>query len=98
LFISDGQDNNLSTLEKRFNALKGNNKGVYINFLCLGIQSSFPTFLSMRIREKYHSGDATIPAIFLIEYCSEKAFLNKFESMKPYFSSASQLSVFPPVT
>mmetsp|Transcript_22598 Transcript_22598/g.19619 ORF Transcript_22598/g.19619 Transcript_22598/m.19619 type:complete len:160 (+) Transcript_22598:115-594(+) len=85
IFISDGQDNNLSTLESRCKKLRGNFKGNYLNFLCLGVQSGFPTFLSMYLREKYHTGDATIPAIFLIEYASEKAFFNKFESMKPYF-------------
>lgn len=97
VFISDGQDNNLSTLESRFKNLKGNPKGRYINFICLGIQSGFPTFLSMKLRETYHTGDSTIPAIFLIEYVSDKAFLNKFESMKPYFVSAASVNVHPPV-
>lgn len=97
IFISDGQDNNLHTLEQRCQALKGNQFGFYINFLCLGVESGFPTFLSMKLREKYHSGDVTIPAIFLIEYSSEKAFFNKFESMKPYFNSAVSVTVEPPV-
>jgi len=97
IFISDGQDNNVRTLEQRMKNLKGNPKGIFINFLCLGIQSGFPTFLSMKLREVYHTGDATIPAIFLIEYASDKAFLNKFESMKPYFASTSALNIHPPV-
>ena len=78
--------------------MKGNFKGSYLNFLCLGVESGFPTFLSMNLRDKYHTGDATIPAIFLIEYASEKAFFNKFESMKPYFQSAKPADIHPAVT
>jgi len=97
IFISDGQDNQSHNLQAQIAALKGTNKGMYLNFLCLGIGSGFPTFLSMELREKYHTGDATIPAIFLIEYIGEKAFLNKFESMKPYFTYNAKLSIFPAV-
>lgn len=50
IFISDGQDNNLNTLEERMKKLKGNSENRKINFICLGIQSGFPTFLSMRLR------------------------------------------------
>lgn len=32
----------------------------------------------MNLREKYHTGDESIPALFLIEYTSEIAFKNKF--------------------
>jgi len=97
IFISDGQDNDVRSLENRLQRLNGNPKKIYINFLCLGIEAGFPTFLSMKLREKYHTGDPTIPAVFLIEYSSEKAFLNKFESMKPYFSTSSNVTVHPPV-
>lgn len=50
IFISDGQDNNLNTLEERMKKLKGNHENRKINFICLGIESGFPTFLSMRLR------------------------------------------------
>lgn len=97
IFISDGQDSNLNALERKFKELKGNYNRRRLNFICLGIGSSFPTFLSMRLREKYHKGDETLPAIFLIEYPSEKAFLNKFESIKPYFSYNNERIIKPPV-
>ena len=86
-----------STLKGLKKKLKGNTRGIYINFLCLGIEAGFPTFLSMKLREMYHTGDPTIPAVFLIEYSSEKAFFNKFESMKPFFSTSANVSVHPPV-
>lgn len=35
--------------------LKGNT-GHIINFICLGVGAGFPTFISMRLREKYHNG------------------------------------------
>lgn len=96
IFISDGQDNNLSTLESRFKSLKGNQTHA-LNFICLGVGSGFPTFLSMRLREKYHKGDETLPAIFLIEYVSEKAYLNKFESIKPFLSYNRLRTIKPAV-
>jgi len=50
----------------------------------LGIGKDFPTFISMELRKKYHTGDESIPAIFLIEYPSELAFKNKFYQLKDY--------------
>lgn len=96
IFISDGDDMYPSTLSTRFAALKGHKEHM-INFICLGVGSEFPTFLSMRLREKYHTGDATLPAIFLIEYPSEKAFLNKFESIQPYLEFNHKRNIEPPV-
>lgn len=51
-------------------ALKGNTRDLTLNFICLGIQSDFPTFLAMRLRQLYHKGDYTIPALYLIEFAS----------------------------
>ncbi|KRX05847.1 hypothetical protein PPERSA_03784 [Pseudocohnilembus persalinus] len=97
LFISDGQDNSLHTLEQRMNKLKGNNEDRKINFVCLGIKSGFPTFLSMQLRKLYHRGDEAIPALFLVEYVSEKAFFNKFEGIKKYFYSSGSVQVEPAI-
>ena len=97
VFISDGQDNYMNTVEQRCNSLLKGHMGYRINFMCLGIQSGFPTFLAMKLRQLYHSGDDNIPAIYLIEYASEKAFFNKFETMKPYFNKCSLLDIIPPV-
>jgi len=97
LFISDGQDNNLGTLEERLKHLKGN-QGRTINFMCLGIQSQFPTFLSMYLRELYHNGLPSIPALYLIEYYSDQALYNKFETMKEHFTHKKQLNVKPAVS
>lgn len=68
-----------------------------INFICLGIQKGFPTFISMRLRELYHNGDDNVPALYLIEYVSEKALFNKFESMKQYFFTSGLVTMDPPV-
>ena len=51
----------------------------------------------MELRKKYHRGDDAIPALYLIEYSSEKAFFNKFEGMKKYFYSAGAVNLDPPV-
>ncbi|CAK58995.1 unnamed protein product (macronuclear) [Paramecium tetraurelia] len=42
----------------------------------------------MNLRQLYHRGDPQIPALYLIEYSSELAFFNKFETMKLYFLPA----------
>lgn len=71
VFISDGDDtvNGITKLTDQMTKLKGG-QGRDIIFLCLGIQSGFPTKISMQLRQLYHTGDETIPAIYLIEYAS----------------------------
>jgi hypothetical protein len=96
LFISDGQDNYQEKLEERLSRLN-NNHHHYLNFICLGIKSEFPTFLAMRLRQLYHRGDPNVPAVYLVEYPSEKAFFNKFETMKQYFSARNTVNVKPSV-
>ncbi len=49
----------------------------------------------MRLRELYHRGDENMPALYLIEYASEKAFFNKFETIKKYFFTAQCVSIEP---
>jgi len=51
----------------------------------------------MRLRDLYHTGDETIPALYLIEFASEKAFFNKFEVIKRFFYAAKKVSIDPPV-
>lgn len=97
LFISDGEDNNRHTLEKRIADLKGNMSIHRINFICLGVGSGFPTFISLRLREKYHNGDETLPSIFLIEYVSEKAFTIKFDALQSFFGVPVARKLSPPV-
>lgn len=78
IFVSDGNDTcNDDKIEAMLDSLKGANDWK-ISFMCVGVKSGFPTFLSLSLREKYHRGDSTIPSIFLIEYTSDKAFFNKF--------------------
>jgi len=97
LFVSDGQDNNIDSLELRLKRLKGN-QGRTVTFICLGIQSQFPTFISMHLRELYHNGLSSIPALYLIEYYSDMALYNKFETMKEHFSHKKLMKVDPPVS
>ena len=96
IFISDGQDTSLgASLSESISRLNGAN-GRYINFICLGVQSGFPTTVAMSLREKYHTGTESIPAVYLIEYASEKAFFNKFETMKGCFTCAGEVEISPP--
>ena len=78
--------------------LKGNKSYRKINFICLGVGKSYPHFLSMKLRELYNSGDENLPALFLIEYPSEKAFFNKFEGIKKYFYYTKIMKIIPSVT
>lgn len=94
-FVSDGQDTCNSNLENRLRTLRGR-MGGRLTFMCVGIQSGFPTKVSMFLREKYHRGDSSVPSIFLIEYASDKAFFNKFQSLKPFISVKHNLKVDPP--
>ncbi len=97
LFISDGQDNNIDSLEHRLQKLRGN-QGRMVTFICLGIQSQFPTFISMYLRDLYHNGVSSVPALYLIEYYSDGALFNKFETMKEHFVHKKLLTVKPPVS
>lgn len=65
VFISDGADNCNWNLVEKMNSLKGG-EGRDITLLCLGVGNSFPTRTALKIRELYHTGDESIPAIFLI--------------------------------
>lgn len=95
IFISDGQDNDLATLNSRLEKLKRVNNSQILTFLCLGILSEFPTFVSMKLRDIYHNGDPNCPSVFLIEYLSEKALFNKFQSLRTYLRSRKLIRVEP---
>lgn len=96
VFVSDGQDNsNYSSLTSKLASLKGS-RTKNVTFMCLGVQSGFPTQTSMSLRELFHRGDSSIPSIFLIEYSSDKAFFNKFKSLKKFCMVKEILKVEPP--
>lgn len=78
IFISDGGHNTGGNIDQLLTTLEGNKHKIKINFVCLGVGSGFPTRISMILKEKYHTGDPSMPAIFLIEYISENAFELKF--------------------
>ena len=72
IFVSDGADSCSGTLEKRLADLKTIssqvlNKNLIINFLCVAVGVGFPTFIAMRLREIFHSGDSNTPSLFLID-------------------------------
>ena len=94
VFLSDGQDTCNQNLQEKLKGLKGAGDRK-ITFMCLGVKSGFPTFISMYLREKYHRGDATCPSIFLVEYSSDKAFFNKFQSIRPFFETKAEIKVDP---
>ena len=51
----------------------------------------------MQLRDLYHRGDPGVPAIYLVEYPSEKAFFNKFTTMTQYFTVKEKMDIIPPV-
>lgn len=51
----------------------------------------------MILKEKFHTGDPSVPSIFLIEFCSEEAFSIKFESIKPFLFFNQPRKVDPAV-
>ena len=93
IFVSDGDDNNQATLANRINNLLGHRNKFNISFLCLGVGKEFPTRVALRLRQKYHNGDPSVPAIFLIEYPSKAAFDNKFSQLKEFFSPNKKRTV-----
>ena len=94
IFLSDGQDTCNQNLQEKLKTLKGG-QNRKITFMCLGVQAGFPTFISMFLRELYHRGDATCPSIFLVEYSSDKAFFNKFQSIRPFIKVKEDIKVEP---
>jgi len=65
VFISDGDDGNMNTISQRIKMLS-KPAGINVNLLCIGVGSGFPTFVAMELREKYHVGLSSIPAVFLV--------------------------------
>lgn len=51
----------------------------------------------MNLRDKYHTGDESIPALFLIEYTSDIAFKNKFFQLQEYLSLNAKRKITPSV-
>jgi hypothetical protein len=98
IFISDGQDNKIDTLQTRLAGLNGSLASLRkdISFMCLGVLSEFPTFISMQLRQIYHNEDQSVPSIFLIEYPSEKAFFNKFHLLKDHLKVKQPIPIDPP--
>lgn len=66
IFISDGHDDNNSTLPGRIIKLAFPH-GKKINFISIGVGSGFPTFVAMNLREIYHNGESSLPPVFLID-------------------------------
>ena len=97
IFISDGHDSKMNSLKQRLSKLKGNQDKFIINFLCLGVGKNFPTFISMKLRESYHNGNESVPAVFLIEYVSEKAYTIKFNAIMKFMVFNQQRCIEPAV-
>ncbi|KRX04318.1 hypothetical protein PPERSA_03558 [Pseudocohnilembus persalinus] len=67
IFVSDGQDNNQNTIFERLDKLIAYiPKYKKINFLTIGVGEQFPTYLAMQLRQMYHTGESTIPPVFLV--------------------------------
>lgn len=71
IFISDGIDNNRDTINDRLQQTIKNFDTKNIEFICVGISSSFPTNMSLILRNSLHTGRDTIPSIFKIDYTND---------------------------
>ena len=87
LFISDGNDNDMTTLQQRLDdEVKGKiDKSKKVNFLSVGVGKEFPTFLAMKLREMYHTGEKSVPPVFLIEETnSAEVWAENYALLEPY--------------
>ncbi|EAR97525.1 VWA domain CoxE-like protein (macronuclear) [Tetrahymena thermophila SB210] len=97
VFISDGQDDNNSTLPNRITKLKITHQKK-INFISIGVGSGFPTFVAMNLRDIYHNGESSLPPVFLIENTNEQSvWSSTFESLLPYTFHSAKISISPAV-
>jgi translation elongation factor EF-1alpha len=94
IFISDGDDNSMSTISQRIKEMS-TPKGKNINLICVGVKSGFPTFVAMQLREKLHNGLSSIPAVFLVsDYQTE--FLTHLSYIKNNLISKLELCHIQP--
>jgi translation elongation factor EF-1alpha len=96
IFVSDGDDGDMKTITKRIQYLDVP-MNIKINLICVGIGSGFPTFVAMDLREKYHSGLSSIPAVFLVNDLRTDILENFTIIKNTYFKSLSQLEIHPSV-
>ncbi|CAD8122178.1 unnamed protein product [Paramecium sonneborni] len=62
VFVSDGQGNYDDKI------IKQNMPNVKnLNFICVGVGNGFPTHISMSLRNLYHTGNLSIPAVFIVD-------------------------------
>ena len=97
VFLSDGADSiHGDKLMEKLGTLKGAGERKKLTFMCIGVGKEFPTQVSLFLREKYHRGDGSIPSVFLVEYISDRAFFNKFQSIKKYCVTKQKIRLNPP--
>jgi translation elongation factor EF-1alpha len=96
IFVSDGDDGDMRTITKRIQNLTVP-MNLRINLICVGIGSGFPTFVAMELREKYHSGLSSIPAVFLVNDFKTEILENFSIIKSSYLQSLSQLDISPAV-
>lgn len=57
-----------------------------LNFICIGVGNGFPTHISMSLRSLYHTGNLSIPPIFIVDVNSkEPTKMNRVEYIKNIF-------------
>ncbi|CAD8111689.1 unnamed protein product [Paramecium primaurelia] len=61
VFVSDGQG---SYDEKAIKQTMPNVQN--LNFICVGVGNGFPTHISMSLRSLYHTGNLSIPPVFIV--------------------------------
>lgn len=102
LFISDGEDNDSSSMSARIKEMKML-ENVQIKLLCIGVGKNFPTFLSMELRLKYHNDSPSIPPVFLVftdyDYNNiQNEFQKTFLEIKQNYLNRYELfEISPPV-
>lgn len=90
IFVSDGEDTcNGGNLQKLINEhIHFDKNARSCTFLCCGVGSGFPTFLSMGLRNIYHTGDSNIPPVFLVQSDNDETqFATQFDLIKKYLGT-----------
>lgn len=96
IFLSDGQDTNDILVIDKIDTLKGcKNSSRIINFITVGIGKQFPQNLAIKLRQKYHNGDETMPVNFPVESSTMGAFKKAFENFFPFVNIGQKRSVKP---
>ncbi|CAD8210138.1 unnamed protein product [Paramecium octaurelia] len=80
VFVSDGQGSYDENQIKQ-----GMPKVDNLNFICVGVGNGFPTHISMSLRALYHTGNLSIPPVFIVAVQEQQAVKSREEYLDSIF-------------